>query len=139
MVAIPQAESSFALEKGAAHLDQLDPMAFDFSSSGDSLASKDRPHLPLTGAGPARCVDASLWMYHDSPGVPASKINLGISFYGTVSAPCTGLIFPGAGTDTTHFPLARSFYFDILPAFRSFRRIWDDKDDYPTSQTAARC
>jgi chitinase len=76
-------------------------------------------------------VDASYKLYCDTLGVPASKINIGVPFYGKAFAGCAGLNAPHAGADTSVFPGSGPFYYDIAPALGKFTRFWDEKAKVP--------
>ena len=123
--------------KVAKILDQLNLMTYDFHGPWDPLANHNSPLYPSVGADPTRCVDASFRLYCDTLGVPASKINIGVPFYGKAFAGCAGLNAPHAGADTTLFPESGLFYYDIAPVLGKFNRLWDEKAKVPYLTSSA--
>ncbi len=82
-------------------LDQLNIMTYDFHGGWDPLSNHNCPLYPSTGADSTRCVDAAFRLYTQIYGVPASKINLGLPFYGRTYAGCTALNSRHAGVDSS--------------------------------------
>ena len=125
------------VEKISQILDQLNLMTYDYYGPWDSLANHNCPLYPSEGADTTRSVDASYRLYHDTFGVPASRINLGLPFYGKAYAKCVALNSPHAGADTAHFPASGPFYYDIVSVPKSFTRYWDDRAKAPYLVSAA--
>ena len=119
------------VEKVSAILDQLNLMTYDFYGPWDPLVNHNCPLYPSAGTDTTRCVDAAFRLYHDTLGVPTSKINIGVPFYGKAYAGCVALNSPHSGADTVRFPPPGPFYYDIAPALGSFTRQWDEKAKVP--------
>lgn len=126
------------IQKAAAILDQLNLMTYDYYGPWDPLANHNSPLYPSAGADPTRCVAASVALYCDTLGVPASKVNIGVPFYGKAYAGCAGLNTVHAGPDTAFFPGSGPFYYDIVPALGNFIRSWDEKAKVPYLLNSAR-
>jgi chitinase len=132
--AFPSAESHAAnMEVGviAGLLDQINIMTYDYSGPWERLAYHNSPLYPSEGGDSARSVDGSLRLYHTVYGVPLSKINLGVPFYGQTYTKCTALNTPHAGPDTVHFSPSGAFYYDIHRMQANFVRRWDEKARVP--------
>lgn len=119
------------VEKIAGLLDQLNIMTYDFHGSWDSLANHNSPLYPSAGSDPSRCVDASFRQYRDIHGVPPSRINIGVPFYGHAYANCVALNTRHAGEDTVHFPRGGAFASAIARMAGKFTRHWDDDAQVP--------
>jgi chitinase len=119
------------VRKIAAILDQLNIMTYDYYGPWDPVANHNAPLYPSSGADTTRSVDASFRLYRQSLGVPASRINIGIPFYGHAYARCAALNAPHAGEDTLHFPPPGAFYYDILAQERSFTKYRDERARTP--------
>ena len=132
-----------ALPAGASHIPNLDLtkisrvldfinlMTYDFHGAWDPLANHNCPLYPSAGADTTRCVDWAFRQYHEVLGVPASKLNLGLPFYGRTYAGCAGLNASHTGTDTVFFPAAGAAYHDILTVLGRFTRRWDGRACVP--------
>jgi chitinase len=118
-------------------LDQLNIMTYDYYGPWDPLANHNAPLYASAGADTTRSVDASFRLYHQSLGVPASKINLGIPFYGHAFARCTTLNGRHAGADTMFFSAAGAFYHDIIAQERNFTKYRDDRARTPYMVSSA--
>jgi len=112
-------------------LDQLNIMTYDFHGAWDPLCNHNCPLYPSMGADSTRCMDAAFRLYTQTFGVPASKINLGLPFYGRTYAGCTTLNSRHAGTDTILFSNQGASYADILARMGDFTRKWDDRAKVP--------
>jgi chitinase len=112
-------------------LDYLNLMTYDFHGPWDPVVNHNAPLFPSDGADPERCLDAAFRLYRDTLGIPASKITLGVPFYGRAYAGTVALHSTHAGADTTVFPGAGPFFYDLAPAIGQFTRIWDDKARVP--------
>ncbi len=106
-------------------------MTYDFHGAWDPLANHNCPLYPSAGADTTLCVDWAYRQYHETLGVPASKLNLGVPFYGRTYAGCAGLNGPHSGPDTVFFPATGAAYYDIVPALGRFTRRWDEKACVP--------
>jgi chitinase len=76
-------------------------------------------------------VDGAFRLFHNTFGIPAGKINLGVPFYGQTFTNCTGVDAPHAGADTVHFSKQGAFYYDIVENMHNFTRYWDDHAKVP--------
>ncbi len=112
-------------------LDQFNIMTYDFHGAWDSLCNHNSPLYPSAGADSAKCVDAAFTLYTRTFGIPASKINLGLPFYGRTFTGCTTLNSHHTGPDTTHFSGSGATYADILERLGNFARKWDDRAKVP--------
>lgn len=123
--------ASIEIEKIAEILDQLNIMTYDFYGSWDPLSNHNSPLYPSEGADTTRCVAAALELYHRTHGIPTSKLNLGVPFYGQTYAHCTALNSRHAGADTNHFSRFGAFYYDIVRQMNGCKRYWDDRSKVP--------
>ena len=119
-------------------LDMLNIMTYDFYGSWDSLANHNCPLYPSRGADPSRCVDAAFTLYHATLGIPASRVNLGVPFYGHTFTDCDGLNARHHGADTVHFSRFGAFYYDIVRQLGDFTRMWDEDAKVPYLVSTAR-
>jgi chitinase len=133
--AFPAGQSHAAnmeVESVAGLLDQINIMTYDFYGPWDPLAYHNSPLYPSEGGDSARSVDGALRLYHTVYGVPLSKINLGVPFYGQTYTKCTALNTPHSGPDTVHFSPSGAFYYEILRMRDKGVRRWDEKARVPT-------
>ena len=112
-------------------LDQLNIMTYDFYGPWSPLSNHNSPLYPAPGADTTRCVDAAFRLLHETLGVPASKINLGVPFYGHTYTACSTLNAPHHGADTVHFSKFGAFYYDIIRVLDKCARHWDDRAKVP--------
>ena len=112
-------------------LDQINVMTYDFYGPWDPTANHNAPLYPSEGADTSRCVDAAFRLFHNGYGIPSSKINLGVPFYGHTYTNCRSLSAPHTGPDTTHFSRFGAFYYDIVGVMDSCTRHWDDRAQVP--------
>jgi len=132
--ALPAGSGALAmmeLSKVAGILDLVNIMTYDFYGPWDPVANHNCPLYPSPGADSARCVDAAFRLYTRTYGIPASKINIGVPFYGQTYTRCTGLNARHAGADTTHFSKFGAFYYDIIRHMDKCTRYWDDRARVP--------
>ncbi len=115
----------------AQRLDQLNIMTYDFYGVWDTLSGHNSPLYPSIGSDTARCVDASFRRYRDFYGVPASRINIGVPFYGHTFTNCVALNTPHGVEDTVQFPGSGAFYAKIAAVREKFVRHWDDDAKVP--------
>jgi chitinase len=112
-------------------LDQLNLMTYDFHGPWDRLSNHNSPLYPSAGADSTRCVDAVFNLYNKVYGIPSSKINVGVPFYGHTFSACTEINSPHGGRDTTHFSPLGAFYHDIVRQSEAFTRHWDSRARVP--------
>ena len=85
-------------------LDMLNVMTYDYNGPWTPLSGHNSPLYASPGSDTLLNVDASFKLFVVKLGVPASKINLGVPFYGHSFAQCTSLNGEYHGSDTTFFP-----------------------------------
>jgi chitinase len=112
-------------------LDQLNIMTYDFHGAWDPLSNHNAPLYPSAGADSNKCMDAAFTLYSRTYGIPPSKLNLGLAFYGRTYTGCTTLNAAHSGTDTTHFTAEGATYTEILARMKNFDRKWDDRAAVP--------
>lgn len=107
-------------------LDFLNIMTYDFYGPWDARAYHNAPLYAGPGGDSARTVDGAFRLYHETFGVPAEKINLGVPFYGHTYTACTELGGTHGPGDTVHFPAGGAFYYSIVAQRKNFTRHWDE-------------
>lgn len=110
-------------------LDQLNIMTYDFYGAWSPLSNHNAPLYPSAGADSSLCMDAAFTLYNRTYHIPASKLNLGLAFYGRTYSHCTALNSTHAGPDTMYLPGAT--YSEILARIGSFTRKWDERAEVP--------
>ena len=118
-------------------LDFLNVMTYDFYGPWDTPAYHNAPLYAGPGGDSARCVDGAFRLYTETFGIPASKINLGVPFYGHTFTSCTALGGSHGPADTVHFPAGGAFYYAIEALKANFTNHRDEKARVPylTSST----
>ena len=132
--ALPAGETfarNFEMEKVFGLLDMLNVMTYDFNGEWDSLSGYNSPLYAPNASDPSRNVDAAFNLYATTYHVPASKINLGVPFYGHTYSDCTSLYAHHKGTDTVHFSTHGCFYYDVVAIRDSLTRKWDSNAKVP--------
>ncbi len=123
--------SSVDIDSVAMVLDLFNIMTYDFYGSWDAVSNHNAPLYPSAGADSTRCVDAAFRLFHTTLGIPASRINLGVPFYGQTFSDCTALNSPHHNADTVHFSRFGAFYYDIAGVKDQCTRIWDERARVP--------
>ena len=141
-IAAPAGPSTLVnLEKSklAATLDWINLMSYDFNGSWDKATGHNAPlYRSASDKGPASFdVDASVRAYL-SAGVPASKLVLGVPFYGrgwsgvTPGTSGTGLYSSGTGPSTGTWEPGMLDYDDIVANYLpKMTRYWDTTSKVP--------
>jgi chitinase len=132
--ALPTSSTTLAMmeiEKVADILDFLNIMTYDFYGPWDPIANHNSPLYPSAAADSSRCVDAACKLFNRTYGIPASKINIGVPFYGQTYTNCTSLNNSHNGADTTHFSRFGAFYYDIVRHIDKCTRYWDERAKVP--------
>ncbi len=132
--ALPAQESrmkNYEIQKVTQLLDMLNVMTYDLSGQWDSLSGHNAPLYAPNAIDTDRNVDAAFRLFNKTYNLPASKINLGVPFYGRTYADCVGLYAHHKGVDTVHFPDGDCFYYDIVACRDKFSRMWDDRAKVP--------
>ncbi len=123
--------AGFDLAALAGLLDMFNVMTYDFYGPWDSLANHNAPLYPSAGADTSRCVDAAFRFFTGAGGLPPSRVNIGVPFYGHTFAHCAALNGPHAGADTVHSSQGGAPYYDILAKMDHFTRVWDEQARVP--------
>jgi len=125
-----QAEA-MAIRDAEPLLDFLNIMTYDFFGPWDPRAYHNAPLYAGEGGDSARTVDGAFRLYHDTFGIPADRINLGVPFYGHTFTGCTALNGAHGPADTVHFPAGGAFYYSIAAQMKNFTRHWDEEARVP--------
>jgi chitinase len=112
-------------------LDFLNIMTYDFYGTWDPRAYHNAPLYAGPGRDSALSVDGAFRLYHDTFGIPASRINLGVPFYGHTFTGCTALDGVHGPPDTVHFPAGEAFYYRIAALRKNFTGHWDERAGVP--------
>jgi len=123
--------SNYDMEKVADLLDMLNVMTYDLSGTWDPVSGHNAPLFSPNDHDSSRNVDAAFRLYTVTHKVPASKVNIGIPFYGHTFANCAGAYLPHSGADTVHFSVHGCFYYDIVREMEKLQRFWDDRAKVP--------
>lgn len=122
---------NFEMEKVSCLLDMFNVMTYDLNGEWDSLSGHNSPLYAPRPTDTLRNVDAAFRLYTGLYKIPASKINLGVPFYGHTYSGCTSLYAPHRGADTLHFSRGGCFYYDIVACRDTCSRMWDDRAKAP--------
>jgi chitinase len=112
-------------------LDFLNIMTYDFYGTWDTHAYHNAPLYAGPSGDSARTVDGAFRLYHETFGLPADRINLGVPFYGHTFTACTELGGVHGPGDTVHFPAGGAFYYAIAAQREKFTRHWDEQARVP--------
>jgi chitinase len=112
-------------------LDFLNIMTYDFYGTWDAQAYHNAPLYAGPGGDSARCLDGAFRLYNGAFGVPASRINLGVPFYGHTFTGCTELGGAHGAADTVHFPAGGALYYAIAAQMKNFTQHRDDRARVP--------
>ncbi len=123
--------SNFDLEKLTDLLDMLNVMTYDLNGPWDPVSGHNSPLFSSNDDDSSRNIDAAFRLYTVTYKVPASKVNIGIPFYGHTFANCVALNAPHSGPDTVHFSARGCFYYDIVRSIDKFTRFWDYRAKVP--------
>jgi chitinase len=123
--------SGFDMEKVSDLLDMINVMTYDLSGTWDPVSGHNAPLFSPNESDSSRNIDAAFRLFTVTHNVPASKVNIGVPFYGHTFANCTAPYAPHSGSDTVHFSTHGCFYYDIVPVMDKFTRHWDDRAKVP--------
>jgi len=123
--------SNYDVEKATDLLDMLNVMTYDLSGTWDPVSGHNAPLFAPNESDSTRNIDAAFRLYTVTHKVPASKVNIGVPFYGHTFANCTTAYAPHSGADTVHFSTHGCFYYDIVQSMDRFTRFWDDRAKVP--------
>jgi chitinase len=119
-------------------LDRLNIMTYDYYGYWDPSANHNSPLFPAAGSDSSRCIDASFKWFHDHLGVPSSKLNIGVPFYGKAYAGCAGPNAKHSGPDTLLSAYGGAGYTEICALPGQFKRNWDTAAQVPYLVNQAR-
>jgi chitinase len=122
---------NFEIEKINLLLDMFNVMTYDLNGSWNSFSGHNSPLYSSKSDDSLLNLDAALKLYTEMYKVSASKVNLGVPFYGHTYKECTALFSPHKGADTIHFSPQGCFFYDIIECKDKFIRYWDDKAKVP--------
>lgn len=126
-----------AIREVAPLLDFLNVMTYDLYGPWDAQAYHNAPLYAGPGADSARTMDGAFRLYHETLGIPASRINLGVPFYGHTYTGCTELNGAHGPEDTIHFPRGGAFYYSIAAQMGHFTKHRDDLAGVPYLTSSA--
>jgi chitinase len=112
-------------------LDRLNIMTYDYYGYWDPSANHNSPLFPAAGSDSSRCIDASYKWFHDQLGVPSSKLNIGIPFYGKAYSGCAGPNSKHSGPDTLFTAYGGASYTQICALAGQFTWLWDTTAQVP--------
>ena len=133
--ALPASENhttNIEVDKIAKILDFLNIMTYDFFGPWDATSNHNAPLYASIQNDSSQNFDGAFKLYHNSYGVPAKKINLGIPFYGHTFAGCVKLHGKHKGAAVDIFPEpGNATYFEIKNHMNLFTGYWDDNAKVP--------
>jgi chitinase len=113
------------IHEAAPLLDFLNVMTYDLYGPWDREAYHNAPLYAGPGTDSARTMDGAFRLYHETFGIPADRINLGVPFYGHTFTGCTELGGTHGSQDTVHFPGGGTFFYRIASLMKNFTRHRD--------------
>jgi chitinase len=141
MPAAPVRVAEIEMAKVAGILDFMNVMTYDFFGAWDPVTGHNSPLYSQSQGEASFSLDAAYKLYHETYGVPAVKINVGVGFYGR-SFKGTALFGPHQGPDASTFSMddGSPMYYNIVKAMAggSYQRFWDAKSQVPYAVDAAR-
>jgi len=118
--------------KIAGILDFINIMTYDLHGPWEPLSNHNAPLYPSEGGDSSLTIDGAFKLYHETYGIPAEKINLGVPFYGHTFKECTGLHSEHGGGENSLFPEPGSAnYYDIIGVSDLFEKFWDKNAGVP--------
>jgi chitinase len=115
-------------------LDMINLMTYDFFGEWDAVANHNSPlYAPASGEASFNLNSAFL-MLTTQHNVPASKINLGVAFYGRSQKGATALFSATSGQpDLTTFPEEEGApaYYTVMANMSKFNYYWDNTAKVP--------
>ncbi len=110
-------------------LDMINLMSYDFYGSWDPWSNHNSPLYDPAIGNPGFSIDGAFTTLTTTHGVPASKINIGLAFYGRSLTGCSQLHCTGHSgqVDQVTFPedLGMPMYYNIESRLNLFTRHWD--------------
>ena len=114
------------IREAAPLLDFLNIMTYDMYGTWDPGAYHNAPLFAGPGGDSARTLDGAFRLYHETFGIPAARINLGVPFYGHTFTGCTELGGVHGPADTVHFQGGGATYSAIAALISRFTRHRDN-------------
>jgi chitinase len=115
-------------------LDMINLMTYDFFGEWDAVANHNSPlYAPASGEASFNLNSAFLMLTQQN-GVPASKINLGVAFYGRSQTGATKLFSATSGlADLKTFPDEEGApaYYSVMANLSKFDYFWDNTAKVP--------
>lgn len=115
-------------------LDMINLMTYDFFGAWDCLANHNSPLYAPAAGDPSFNLNSAFNMLVTTYGVPASKINLGIGFYGRSQTGATALhAATSCNANTTIFSAddGSPLYYNIMDKMNLFDQFWDNTAKVP--------
>jgi chitinase len=115
-------------------LDMINLMTYDFFGAWDCLANHNSPLYAPASGDPSFNLHSAFSMLVSTYGVPASKINLGIGFYGRSQTGATALhAATSCNANTTTFSAddGSPLYYNIMDKMSLFDQYWDNTAKVP--------
>lgn len=115
-------------------LDMINLMTYDFFGAWDCLANHNSPLYAPTAGDPSFNLNSAFNMLVTGYGVPSSKINLGIGFYGRSQTGATALhSATSCNVDASIFSAddGSPLYYNIMDKMPLFDQYWDNTSKVP--------
>ena len=115
-------------------LDMINLMTYDFFGTWDCLANHNSPLYAPTSGDPSFNLNSAFNLLTTTYGVPASKINLGVGFYGRSQTGATALhAATSCNANTTLFSAddGSPLYYNVEANMTQFNKYWDNTAKVP--------
>lgn len=115
-------------------LDMINLMTYDFFGEWDAVANHNSPLYAPTSGEASFNVNSAFLMLTTQHNVPASKINLGVAFYGRSQKGATALFSATSGQpDLATFPDEEGApaYYTVMANMSKFNYYWDNTAKVP--------
>lgn len=114
-------------------LDMINLMSYDFFGAWDAVANHNSPLYASACGDPTFNINSAFTTLTTTYGVPASKINIGVGFYGRTQTGFTSLCGGTSGNAaTTAFPPdGMPLYYEIAANISQYTTHWDNTAQVP--------
>lgn len=115
-------------------LDMINLMTYDFFGEWDAVANHNSPLYAPTQGEASFNLNSAFLLLTQQHSVPASKINLGVAFYGRSQSGATDLFKPTSGqADLKNFPDEEGApaYYTVMASMSKFNYYWDNTAKVP--------
>jgi chitinase len=114
-------------------LDMINLMSYDFFGAWDANANHNSPLYAGACGDPSFNIDSAFTALTTTYGVPSSKINIGVAFYGRTQTGFTSLCGTTSGNSATAAfpPDGVPLYYDIYNNISSYTYHWDNAAQVP--------